>query len=434
MKILIVAYEFPPSPSPQSLRWMYLSRELARLGHEVHVLTADIASHGGALAVPDNVTVHRSWAGPVRGLVAMLAKRKQARMELAPASVRVDEPAPAAATPSGLNWKGRLVERVQKVAEHVVFPDLRGEWKWGARRRMRELLRALGPDVVISSHEPATTLELGLHASRSGYRWVADLGDPVLAAYTPRRWKRRANRIEAATCRRVDLLLVTNQGARQLMVKRHGIDEKRVHVVTQGFESRPAPKAGRARDGNRVEALYTGSFYMFRQPDQLLAAVLATPQVRLSIAAIQVPDVVREYAARFPDTIRLLGFLPHERVLELQQESDLLVSIGNEDPAQIPGKFFEYLGAGRPILHISQHVADDEAASILRDTGRGWVTENGEAAIASALATIVASNALRDGADEASSPILQYSWDRIAGRLDRLLFPDPEPRPASSAG
>ena len=57
MRILVIAYEFPPSPSPQSLRWKHLSAELARQGHEVHVLTVDAVATGAA--PPDGVVVHR---------------------------------------------------------------------------------------------------------------------------------------------------------------------------------------------------------------------------------------------------------------------------------------------------------------------------------------------------------------------------------------
>lgn len=39
MRFLLIAYEFPPSPSPQSLRWAYLARELVARGHRVKVLT-----------------------------------------------------------------------------------------------------------------------------------------------------------------------------------------------------------------------------------------------------------------------------------------------------------------------------------------------------------------------------------------------------------
>ena len=67
MRILLVAYDFPPIPSPQALRWAYLVRELALAGHDVHVLAPDVMGYGvGQLPeLPASVVVHRSSAGPV---------------------------------------------------------------------------------------------------------------------------------------------------------------------------------------------------------------------------------------------------------------------------------------------------------------------------------------------------------------------------------
>ncbi len=44
MKILLVAYEFPPILAAQALRWFYLSNELAKLGVNVHVICPDISA------------------------------------------------------------------------------------------------------------------------------------------------------------------------------------------------------------------------------------------------------------------------------------------------------------------------------------------------------------------------------------------------------
>ena len=67
MRLLLIAYEFPPSPSPQSLRWTYLVRELALQGHEVHVLTADLGgTTPGLPPLPDSVRVHRTFPGLLR--------------------------------------------------------------------------------------------------------------------------------------------------------------------------------------------------------------------------------------------------------------------------------------------------------------------------------------------------------------------------------
>ena len=39
MNLLLIAYSFPPLLDGQSIRWAYLTRELAALGHEIDVLT-----------------------------------------------------------------------------------------------------------------------------------------------------------------------------------------------------------------------------------------------------------------------------------------------------------------------------------------------------------------------------------------------------------
>src|SRR5690606_27653333 len=76
LTILLIAYEFPPSPSPQSLRWAYLARELALLGHRIHVLAPEHPGSGEGLpALPGSVVVHRTFAGPAMGLLNVLARR-----------------------------------------------------------------------------------------------------------------------------------------------------------------------------------------------------------------------------------------------------------------------------------------------------------------------------------------------------------------------
>src|SRR5690606_14207861 len=80
MRILLVAHEFPPIPSPQSLRWAYLVRELCRRGHEVSVLTVDSpADFTGLPPIPPSVRVYRAIGGPVQLLAAMLIRRQVRR-------------------------------------------------------------------------------------------------------------------------------------------------------------------------------------------------------------------------------------------------------------------------------------------------------------------------------------------------------------------
>jgi glycosyltransferase involved in cell wall biosynthesis len=436
-RILLIAYDFPPNPSPQSLRWAYLVRELDRLGHEIHVLAPEHpGEHAGLPPIPPSVRVHRTFPGPAMGLLVARARRRSASCEPTPAlshpSAVADTDAPQESLNwkgriwhAGLNWKGRIFAMFQQVAGYLLFPDLRGEWKPWARRRLRQLLREIRPDVVISSHEPATTLELGLVARRAGTPLIIDLGDPVLAPYTPRRWRGRSRRLENAACRLADHVTVTTARARQLLTERHKLPDGKCSLLTQGFDDRREPASDRSPEGEggaRLELLYTGSFYGFRRHDALLQAVLATPGVRLSIASVRVPDDLVAAARSAPGSVRLLGFVHHVEALRLQREAHVLLNISNDDACQVPGKLYEYLGAGRPILHLGCH-ADDAAAQLLAVTGRGITCANETAAIAAVLA---------QWRDRLSSPeglpplghdarIEPYSWSRIAGRLDAII-------------
>ncbi|WP_407354180.1 glycosyltransferase [Luteimonas sp. R10] len=428
MRLLLIAYEFPPSPSPQSLRWTYLARELAALGHEVHVLAPDLGGETPGLpALPDSVRVHRTFPGPVRGMLAFVRKRRRTATA-APARTAppasTDPGAGAAALRPPRNWKQQASEVVQAAAQRVWFPDVRGEWRFWAERALGPLLERIAPDLVISSHEPATTLELGLSAQARGLRWVADLGDPVLAGYVAPQWRDRAGRLEKQVCDRADLVTVTNAGAAELLRQRHG-RRADVGVLPQGFDDRPRTRATTPPgifERDRLELLYTGSFYSFRRADALIRALEAHPALRLSIAAVTVPEAIVSAAKAAPERIRLLGFLPHGAILDLQRRADVLINIANDDATQIPGKFYEYLGAGRPILHLGN--GNDPVAPMVVRLRRGWTCHNDAEAIGARLLAL-ARNKVQGCLDRelALGPetVGEYGWRQIAGRLDALL-------------
>lgn len=432
MRLLLIAYEFPPSPSPQSLRWTYLVRELALQGHDVHVLTVDLGGETPGLPeLRGSVRIHRTFPGMLRGALALHREYRQRNPRkpaptptpaLAPTSAPAST-APVTALRPPRNWKQRVSEAVQAVAGMLHFPDIRGEWRRHGRRALRRLLVELRPDLVISSHEPATTLELGLAVGRAGIPWVADLGDPVLAPYTPRRWRARSRRLERAVFRQAAHVIVTNPRAMEQMRQRHG-DATPMSVVTQGFDLSPAPVDVGAGlfEPDRLELLYTGSLYAFRRIDVLLAALRCDPRIRLSIAAVTVPESILAAARAAPEQLRLLGFLPHRQALGLQRQADVLVNIANDDPAQIPGKFYEYLGAGRPVLHLADQ--PDLVAERIIALRRGWTCPNAESAISRHLLQLCEAKAqgrLDAGLSLDTAQVRGHSWQALAAELSTLL-------------
>lgn len=383
----------------------------------MHVLAPELAgSMQGLPELPETVRLHRSFAGPLSGAVASIAGRRNAEPTDAPPSGTV-----AAGT---LNWKGWLFTGISRAIGWTLFPDMRAEWYPWARRRLTRLLDSLKPDAVISSHEPATTLSLGLLARRRRIPWIADLGDPVLVPYTPRHWARRAFRLERLVCASADAVIVTTDAARELLLSRHGADASKISVITQGFDDRRTQDIeATPGDAKTLDLFFSGRLYRFRRPDALLAALIAVPGIRLTVACPVDTETLALHALQAPERIRVLGALPHRQVLALQRAADVLVDIGNEGPSQVPGKIYEYLGACRPILHLDSS-GGGEVAGLLRTFRRGWTCRNRRQAIEQCLAMLrreAAAGRLEAGLDLSPDRVAAYGWSRLAIRLEASI-------------
>ena len=423
VRILLVAYEFPPGHSPRALRWRYLVRELVLLGHEVHVLAPDIGELGVAFpSAPGIVHFHRVFAGPMAALVSRLAgKSRRKHGDQAPGS----REAPMEAAPR-LNWKGRLVGWLKACVGAVLFPDARAEWTPWATAALKRLLVSLPPDVVVTSHEPASTLPLGRLARRLGFPWVADLGDPICAPYTPRRWRGRARALEVAVTAEADLVLVPNDAARDLLTARYSLAPGRCAVLSQGYDDRRSPMQTGTPSATvvpgQLELLYTGRLYPFRDPTNLIHVLGASHGVRLTLVLGDPPPQGALDSNDLQGKLRILGPLPHEQVLALQDQADVLVSLGNRGmPSQVPGKLFEYLGVRKPILHIHAG-ADDAATPILDGAGRGWSCPDNASAIATVLDRLreqKSAGQLMAGLQ--LSPVPAYALSVLGQRLSDLL-------------
>lgn len=422
MKILLIAYDYPPTRSPRALRWRYLSRELALLGHAVHVLVPDLGEPGVELPQsPGSIVVHRTFPGPLGWLVGAANRKRFIQSDNEPGP-----PGPPGAT--RLSWRGRLVDFAKRLSGLFLFPDVRAEWTPWARRALQKALAEVKPDVVITSHEPASTLPLGIYAQLYGFAWVADLGDPVCAAYTPRRWKARAMALEAKVSALADHVLVTTEATRALLIERHGQDPQRCAVLPNGYDDRRSTSNEDAVDipfdDERLELVYAGRLYGYRDPAALLHAVLQSPGVRLTLVVPDPPpiDGAEAITAASGERVRVLGPLPHVQVQRMLERADVLVNFGDRgQPVRVPAKLYEYLGIARPILHV-QGNDEDAGANLLCGLRRGWLCTDDSGALATRLKELrerKRQGRLHDGL--ALCPLADYAHSSLGRRLAALL-------------
>jgi glycosyltransferase involved in cell wall biosynthesis len=115
--------------------------------------------------------------------------------------------------------------------------------------------------------------------------------------------------------------------------------------------------------------IYTGIFYKERNPRLFLKAVkslvdekvLPRERIHLQFAGVfdypgytENVDCVRELGLE--DIVEVMGHLPHKRVLQAMKSADVLMLVGDTHPDSgnyIPGKLYEYMAVGHPILALS---------------------------------------------------------------------------------
>ncbi len=369
MKILLIAYEFPPLTAAQSLRWFYLANGLAAAGVQVHVVCPAIAAAAPfAVGLHAGVTAHRVWPGPFVGISQSMALRASNGVQVHSA-IDVADAQP---------WFLRGYQFVRRVLDSVVYPDVRTEWYPFARAKVSELLAGGGFDAVISSHEPAVDLFLGLFAKRRfGLPWVVDMGDPLLTPYSPW-WRKKLDLyVERHVLRQADAVWLTTPNVAKLLVQRHGDEiQSRLVIIPQGFPVRAVAIQKRPPESLKtMQLLFTGTFYKeFRSPTQLALALRQLVDLPISFTVVGDNNA---FISVFEGLLNVffLSKRDHFSCLQMQQEVDVLVNVGNVQDFQISGKVYEYLGAGVPILHI-QTGALDSSAVLIAETGSGMVVLN----------------------------------------------------------
>src|SRR5215218_5753493 len=310
-RLLLVAQIAPPSPLSAARRVAGLTRHLARLGHEVSVLTSMLSGGGsidgatGVVRTRDLLVSGLNWR---RANFAALEGRAAAA-EYAPpsraATLLVPDPAVVSWLPFALPHARRLARRT---------------------------------DCVITSAPARSAHLIGLTLSSRGTPWVADFRDgwrfeDQRAAWALPALDRLDAALERAVVREADVCVGVTQPITADLRTRLGAAS--AETVTNGFDREELDIAGRAgeppvpTDGHTV--VHTGSLaYGGRDPRPVVDAVrllmreepatadrlrvlFAGPVSRNERAAIEAPDL--------GGRVRALGPLPHSDALALQRSA-----------------------------------------------------------------------------------------------------------------
>lgn len=383
-RLLIVSAFFPPSRKIGGRRPARFARHLAERGWDVSVLTPH-ASYGPPVDLgwtpPPGVHILRTHAfvpgNTLRRAASALHRLTAGSGRKSPAGGAVaGRPSTDAAQKSGaVNGSARpLRDLFWRTVSRAEFPDRWVGWKPFAL----SAARGLRFDAVLATLPPYSPALIGREiAKRQGAIFALDYRDPWTEAprtdWDPALYAHlidRHRRAEDACLGDADLVLATSPTIGRWLAPRAGIEPV---FAPNSFDDRDTSPRTRSKT-----LVYTGTLAYGRSLAPVLAAMSqlakaeAAESLELVYAGTEGPQVVAE-AARFgmSDRVRNLGYVPARESDALSKDAlAAIVVVTPRYEYMLPGKLFEIVASGTPLLLIAPENAD--VAAICRRYRLGW--------------------------------------------------------------
>jgi hypothetical protein len=247
----------------------------------------------------------------------------------------------------------------------IAFPDTERKWKKYAINSAREILKSQRFDLILSSSPfPTSHVVASKLSCDFGVLWVADFrdtwtGNPV---YPFGKIRKKFEQIyESKIMKRASLFLTVSDEYSKTLSNLHN---KEIEVIPNGFVDYQDFEFINF-NFDKFTIIYTGNIYFPQQNPYLLFQALnrlfEKNQVERNKIEIRfygrfeskISELVREFGLE--DVVLQCGRVDRLESIRLQRSADALLFLGwNEENAAGLShlKFYEYLSAGVPILHI----------------------------------------------------------------------------------
>ena len=365
-RLLVLSYFYPPHGGGGVHRVLGFTQHLPAHGWDCTVVCGGaedywIVDDRLLARVPESTLVVRVPGGSPLG--AWLRVRRQDR------GVRPQR---------AFGWMRRL-------ADFWLVPDPYVTWaKRGAAAAAR-LLAQGGYDALLST-SPPDSVHLAAAALRERFAlpWVADFRDPWMGLYhrrPPTAWHaRRQAELEWRVLERADLVLTASRAHARTLESR-ALRPRRVRHLPNGYEldaGAGVPGAESTAGVPVFRIVFTGTLTKMPDAEVLLEALhellARRPEARRRVRVTLAGPFDTGYRDRAvslglaPGIVSFTGPRTHAESRALQRGADLLVMWKMERmEATVPGKLYEYLDSGRPVVGLLG--AGDEAAALLERAG-----------------------------------------------------------------
>jgi len=394
MKIMIIAYHFPPDAAVGALRPQKFAKYLPEFGWQPYILTIKekyIEKHDDLrLKDVQGIPITRTsfWRTPLQFLLDL---RKIWRKKI---SYRSTENK----IPKALNVDYEINESLRSRIERYLisfnwFPDDKLYWTIPAVIAGYRLLSKEKIKYIYATAPPHTSAIIGLILSKlTGARLIIEFRDPwvFFRQRIPESLRSRLYDVLEKYCEnkvihRAKLIISTTDRLCTALSSHYSeISNNRFVTITNGYDLDDIKgfEINAANEGKYIIS-YVGTFYLDRNPEIFLKALRKTiteGKIPAENVEVRFIGLVSEVMNKPLDTIltdlnmqkfvTVQGQVPHSEALRQMSEADLLLLLAPNFDDQIPAKTFEYIAFRKPILALTE---DGATADLIRDVNAGVV-------------------------------------------------------------
>ncbi len=268
------------------------------------------------------------------------------------------------------------------VRGNLFLPDARKGWNKYALREAGNIIKQHSPEIIITTGAPQSTHLIGQALKKKyGIPWVCDFRDLWTEIYYNDLLYRTKltiwydRRLERKALEDCDGIVAVGPGILKLIADK--VNKSNRQVVFNGYDDKDFPLDSNPKSPRESKIIrYTGTLTAQYNLDSIFTVLKGIKQ-RIPEVKVEFYGTLSEHVkviAEPLDFVQLFPSVSHNEVVQLQTSSDLLLLLNPETKSMdeiIPGKVYEYMKTGKPVLGIGSSTSD--ANWLLEGSGLGHV-------------------------------------------------------------
>ncbi len=394
--MLIVSYHFPPDAAVGGLRASKFAKYLPACGWDPIILTVRESYYprtdDSKLRDLKNIReIHRTTMIPhtsqlYRKLKTLFPKRRSETQSVQPIHPPRND--------------SKVIRSLKTAFFSLEYlPDDKQVWIPVATINGLKIVKQKKVDCIFTSGPPMSSHVIGLLLKRlTGLRWIADFRDPWLTnpgkspetstalADTFQAW------LEKKTVLIADKVVAATDRIEEDLNRRYPSIRPKTQVILNGYDAEDfdgCAVPAVPHDPRKFTLTHTGSMYRARSAEPFLIALsdliesgeIARDRVRVNFIGSSPGIESQAEAWGLKEVFTIMDFMDYQRCIQHLYSSDALLLFAQDQPMQIPGKFYDYIAVQKPILIFTSDGATSDLAkkincgTIVDPTDRGLIRE-----------------------------------------------------------